>query len=297
MDDSHKRDSRGRPSKEGRPSNLAFYRQSWCPAASIIPLPGAPANCDEWFQLYGGYIFRTFSTGEATDLFDIPETMRAYIRGRLEQIATRPDEPAEPKGPDEPPSASKQKRDTSPKAQLARWFEPPVNPSLELDLPPLHLSNDAWENAVSLARRLISVAGRHPYLVRSAVLGYCYAATTHRYVTITDATDAEYGEMLFKLFDELHLEGPVIRYVGFRKGSSRNDVSALARAFGLRSAPEDYETANNLDSPVRLNHIGIRVCWGNSHRSSPEWHQVAVLAAATELWRCVTGTDGRPCPL
>jgi hypothetical protein len=69
-------------------------------------------------------------------------------------------------------------------------------------------------------------------------------------------------------------------------------VPALVREFGLPSAPEDYETANNLDSPARLNHIGIRVCWGDSRRPSPEWHQVAVLAAVTELWRCVTGTNG-----
>jgi hypothetical protein len=251
-----------------------------------------PVNCAEWFQLYGGYIFRTFSTGEPTNLFDIPEKMRAYIRGRLEQIATRPDEPEEPKGPKEPASTSKKKRDTSPKAQLVRWFEPPVNPSLQLALPPLLLSNEAWDQAVSLARRLMCVARHQPYLVRSAVLGYCYAATTHRYVIISDANDAEYDEMLLKLLDELHLDGPVIRYVGFRAWSSQNDVPALAKAFGLPSAPEDYETANNLDSAARLNHIGIRMCWGNSHRSSPEWHQVAVLAAGTELWRCVTVTNG-----
>ena len=79
-----------------------------------------------------------------------------------------------------------------------------------------------------------------------------------------------------------------IRYVRFRVGSSQNDVPALAKAFGLRSAPEDYETTTNLDSPARLSHIGIRVCWGDSHRASPEWHQVAALAAVTELWRCVT---------
>ncbi len=285
MDDRHKVDSRGRPSKEGRPSNLAFYRQQWCGEASIIPLPGAPMNCAEWFQLYGGYIFRTFSTCESTDLFDIPETMRLYIQGRLEQIATRPE------GPEGTPM------DQSANAQLARWFEPPVNPSLKLALPPLHLSNQAWEKAVSLARKLMCVARRRPYLVRSAVLGYCYAATTHRYVIITDAIDARYGKLLFELMDELHLDGPMIRYVGFRAGSRQNDVPALAKAFGLPSAPDDYETANNLDSPARLNHIGIRVCWGDSHRASPEWHQVAVLAAVTELWRCVAGTNGFHRPL
>jgi hypothetical protein len=297
MDNRGNVDSRGRSSKEGRPSNLAFYRRFWCPDGSIIPLDGAVLNCAEWFQLYGGYIFRTFSTGEATDLFEIPENMRTYIQGRLEQINTGADKPKKREGPKEPAGTSKEKLDTSPDAQLSRWFEPPLNPSLKLALPPLHLSNEAWEKAVLLARRLMCVGLRQPYLVRSAVLGYCYAATTHRYVIITDANDAEFGRMLFTLLDELHLDGPVIRYVGFRAGSRRNDVPALARAFGLPPAPEDYETANNLDSPVRLNHIGIRMCWGNSHRSSPEWHQVAVLAAVTELWRCVTGTNGFHGPL
>ena len=284
--------SGGRSAKDGRPSNLAFYRECWYPATNILPLDGTVLNCAEWFQLYGGYIFRAFSTGEATNFFDIPEKMRTYIRGRLIEIATKPDEPEQPEEPAEPAGGTSKKLDTSPRAQLARWFEAPENPSLKLELPPLHLSNDAWERAVSLAQKLMSVARRQPHLVRGVVLGYCYAATTHRYVIITDTSDAEYGEMLFRLVDELHLVGPVIRYIGFRAGSTQNDVPALAKGFGLRSAPHDHETANNVDSPARLNHIGIRLCWGKSHRASPEWHQVAVLAAVTELWRCATGANG-----
>ncbi len=127
--------SGGRSAKDGRPSNLAFYRQYWRPAANILPLDGAVVNCAEWFQLYGGYIFRTFSTGEPTDLFDIPETMRIYINGRLVQIATKPDEPEQPEKSEETAGATGKKLDTSPRAQLARWFEAPVNPSLKLALP------------------------------------------------------------------------------------------------------------------------------------------------------------------
>lgn len=62
--------------------------------------------------------------------------------------------------------------------------------------------------------------------------------------------------------DELRLDGPVLRYVGFRAGAAQNDVPALANGFGLPFAPYHHETANNLDNPVRLNHIGIRVSWG-----------------------------------
>ena len=31
---------------------------------------------------------------------------------------------------------------------------------------------------------------------------------------------------------------------------------------------------------------------GDMHRASPEWHQVAILAAITELWGCVSRTGG-----
>ncbi len=110
----------------------------------------------------------------------------------------------------------------------------------------------------------------------------------------TDADDAEYGNLLFKLVEELGLDGPAIRYVGYRVGSQQIDVPALAKAFGLPAAPDDYETANNVDSPACLKHIGIRVCWGDSRRASPEWHQVAALAAVTELWSCVSATNGFP---
>lgn len=279
MNDGINLDLLGRP-KPGRPSNLALYREYWYPTESINPLPVAPGNCAEWFQLYGGYIFRTFSTGEKTDLFNIPEAMRTYINGRIREF-----------------TASLGRRENLLKdqlagAQLARWFETSENPHLKLRVPPLHLSGEAWDRAVLLATKLMHVARRRPYLVRSAVLGYCYAATTHRHVIMTDATDAEWGKIIFELLKELNLGGPAIRYVGFRAGSLQTDVPARARAFDLPSAPEDYETTNNLDSPVRLNHIGIRVCWGDSRRASSEWHQVAVLAAVTELWRCVSRTDG-----
>jgi hypothetical protein len=290
MDGSNNMNSRRISAKEGRPSNLALYREYWSPAESITPLNGAVMNCAEWFQLYGGYIFRTFSTGEATDSFEIPETMCAYIRSRLERITTESAEREQPAGSEQPRCALMNKSGNPSDAQLARWFVPPLNPSLTTALPPLHLSKKAWERSVSLARKLMTVARRQPYLVRSAVSGYCYAATTHRYVIISDAHDAEYGKMLFKLVDELDLDGPTLRYVGFRAGARQNAVQALARSFGLPSAPGDYETANNLESLARLNHLGIRICWGDSHRSSPEWHQVAVLAAVTELWRCVTST-------
>jgi hypothetical protein len=270
----------GRPARAGRPSNLALYRQYWRTKEIITTLPGAQVNCAEWFQLYGGYIFRTFSTGETTEFFNIPNPMRTHIKDRLERITTSLEVH---KGASKYNPAD---------AQLTRWFEPPENRKLELQVPPLHLSCDQWERAVLLAKKLMYVARRRPYLVSDAVLGYCYAATTHRHVILTDKKDAEYGELLFDLVKELHLGELAIQYVGFRAGSRKTDVEALRQQLGLPPADADYETTNNLDSPARLNHIGIKLCWGDSHRASPAWHQVAVLAAITELWRCVSRPDG-----
>jgi hypothetical protein len=290
MADRRRVDSTNLSSTEGRPSNLAFYRPYWFPTGSIMPLDDVPVNRAEWFQLYGGYIFRTFSTGESTEFFDIPKTMRSYINERVEKIAKLKVQRVSDRFVDS--KGESKRKINSPEAQLARWFEPPENPSLKLAVPPLHLSNEAWEQAATLAQKLMTVARRHPSLVRCVVLGYCYAATTHRHVIITNVNDADYAKMLFDLVEELHLNGPALRYVGYRAGSRQTDVAALVKAFGLPAAPHDHETANNSDSPARLNHIGVRVCWGDSRRPSAEWHQVAVLAAVTELWSCVTGTNG-----
>lgn len=100
----------------------------------------------------------------------------------------------------------------------------------------------------------------------------------------------EAGEGAIRLRERTGLRQPYpLR--GISGGNRRTNVPALATAFGLPAVPEEHETANSLDSPARLNHTGIRVCGGDSCRVSPDWHQVAVLAAVTELWRCVSGTN------
>ncbi len=64
------------------------------------------------------------------------------------------------------------------------------------------------------------------------MLGYCYAATTHRHVIMTDANDAVSGKMLFKLVEEFHIGGQAIYYyAGSRVGSHQTDVLARAHAF------------------------------------------------------------------
>ena len=140
---------------------------------------------------------------------------------------------------------------------------------------------------------MTALARRRPCLVRSVVLGYCYAATTRRYVVMTDAQDTEFGRLLIELVRELHLKELKIHLVGFRVGYNLPDIGRWMRTLGLPlTTPVEFETANNVESMARLNHVGIKVCWGESSRASQEWHEVALLAAITSLWRCVTPSRG-----
>jgi hypothetical protein len=52
--------------------------------------------------------------------------------------------------------------------------------------------------------------------------------------------------------------------------------------------PVEFETANNVKSPARLNHAGIKLCWVGSSRASQEWYEVALLTSIISLWRCIT---------
>jgi hypothetical protein len=95
-----------------------------------------------------------------------------------------------------------------------------------------------------------------------------------------------------------HFADSGIHLVGFRVGCNLPDIGQWLRVLELpATTPVEIETANNVKSPARLNHVSIKVCWGRSSRASQEWHQVALLAAITELWRCVTSSYGfEPAP-
>jgi hypothetical protein len=108
---------------------------------------------------------------------------------------------------------------------------------------------------------------------------------------MTNAEDADFGRLLVELVRELHNSRLKFHLVGFRVGCNLPDVGRWIDFLGLPvTTPVDFETANNVESPTRLNHIGIKVCWGGSSRASQEWHEIALLAAVTELWRCVTSS-------
>jgi hypothetical protein len=67
------------------------------------------------------------------------------------------------------------------------------------------------------------------------------------------------------------------------------DVGHWLRVLKLPAmTPVEFGTANNVKSPARLNHAGIKVCWVGSSRASQEWHEVTLLASITSLCRCVT---------
>jgi len=265
--------------KNGRPSSLAQYHEFWCPEANIEPLLFAPMNRADWFALYGGYLIRAFRTGERTDRFNVPAPMRQYIENRLAELTAIAKMDVVPR----PMQADK---------QLSRLLDNSDNPKLTVLSPSFRLSKAGWERACRLGSALMAVARRRPYLVRSVVLGYCYAATTRRYVVMTDAEDAAFGELLIELVEELHLKGLKIHLVGFRLGCNLPDIGHWLRVLGLPPPPVDFETANNVKSPARLKHVGIKICWGGSSRASQEWHEVALLAAIISLWSCVTPSHG-----
>jgi hypothetical protein len=263
----------------GRPSYLAQYREYWCPKDRIEPLLVAPVNLSDWFPLFGGYIVRAFRTGEPTDKFDLPEPARQYIEQRLANLTTSRHVKV---------ATNQVKGDK----QLSRLLEKSDRPGLDLLSPASRLSKMQWGRACRLGSALMSLARRERYQVRSAVLGYCVAATTRRYVILTDKVDAKFGKQLIEVVRELHISDLKIHLVGFRVGRKLSDIDDWLRVLELPSTPVDFETANNTRSPARLNHVGIKVCWGASSRASQEWHEVALLAAITELWRSVTPSLG-----
>ena len=109
--------------------------------------------------------------------------------------------------------------------------------------------------------------------------------TVHRTQGESDAADAK---ILEEVVEELNIPQLAIHHIGFRVGSRQTDVEARRPELGLEPAPVHFETANNLSSPARLNHLGVRVCWGDSPSATREWHHAAVLAAA---WSCGAGAD------
>ena len=222
----------------------------------------------------------------------MPEPMRQHIEKRLTELTVidKMEEVPRPMQGDKQLSRLLDKPDNRDKLDNPGKAD---DPKLALLSPSSRLSQTGWERACRLASRLMAAARRRSSLVQSAVLGYCFAATTRRYVVMTDEQDAVFGSQLIELVKELHISGLKIHLVGFRLGCNLPDIGRWLRVLGLRpTTPVDFETANNIGSPARLNHVGIKVCWGGSSRASQEWHEVALLAAITELWRCVTPSHG-----
>lgn len=271
--------------KNGRPSYLVQYREFWRPGGIIEPLLVAPVNIADWFAVYGGYIYRAFRTGESSDSFSVPDPMRQYIEQRLTELTLVHGLKNVPR-----PIQADQ--------QLSRLVDEPADPDsknlkLTLRSPSARLSKTGWERACRLGSALMSLARRRSSPVQSAVLGYCLAATTRRYVIMTGEQDAVYGRLLIELVRELHLKGLKVHLVGFRVGYNPPDIGRWLRILELRAMTSvEFEMANNVESMARLNHVGIKVCWGESSRASREWHEVALLAAITELWRCVAPSHG-----
>jgi hypothetical protein len=95
---------------------------------------------------------------------------------------------------------------------------------------------------------------------------------------LTNGDDADFGKLLIEVVRELHINEVKVHLAGFRVGFNLPDIGQWLRVLALpATTPVEFETANNVKSPARLNHVGIKVCWGGSSRASQEWHEVAML--------------------
>lgn len=145
------------------------------------------------------------------------------------------------------------------------------------------------ERAIELSRALLRLASRNPYLVRQVVMGYCHSVSVRMRVVLTDDADADFGRKLLKLVKELNLPQLSARIIGFSVGDEQANLTTWLQLLGLSSSTDiKSEPAHNSDNSAALRHVGIKLVCGKSKRASREFHEVMMVAAVIELWKCVT---------
>jgi predicted O-methyltransferase YrrM len=79
------------------------------------------------------------------------------------------------------------------------------------------------------------------------------------------------------------------RLVGFEVDGVKSDLASWLTELGLDSKTEVFhEKAKTPHNQAELDHLRIDVCLvQGQHRQSREFFEVMLLAAVTELWKCV----------
>lgn len=168
-----------------------------------------------------------------------------------------------------------------------------VDPLTNCHYPDLQVSGVRRERAIELGKALMAVTRNDPYIIRHAVLGYLYAANDRMQVVLTGHQYAPYGRVLISLVGQIRerLDHPWLtwRLVGFEVDGERGDLAGWLVDLSLE--PDfhvEFTKANTAHNKGELDHIRIDVCSAlGKHRLSREFQEVMVLAAATELWKCV----------
>ena len=162
--------------------------------------------------------------------------------------------------------------------------------------PDLQATGVRRERAIKISEALLGVTKENPCLVRHVVLGYLYAVDERLQVRLTGRQYAPYGRVLISLVDQLaeRLHSPWIcwRLVGIEVDDERKDPGGWFR--DLRLEPSKIPTAIPFTKPntphnrAELDHILIEICFaGGRYRLSREFYEAMLLAAVTELWKCV----------
>lgn len=245
-------------SRRGRPGNISSV-SGWL-EDPIEPLCFARLNDRHWFKRLSAFALTHLRDGRYQQQLPILPAMQQHIRLRIEQLHATP---------------------------MSKFFEESTE-----RYPNVRLTRTGRLRAIALSRTLLNLTRFNPYLVRRAVMSYCFGASSRFRVFLVDDCEAQYGAAILELIEELKIPWLKVRFVGFRIGDQEPDMTPWEEllefakpAPGQPGTPFDIVNARS-GSHYETGHLGIDI--QRSGRNSREFHKMMILAAITEIWNCVT---------
>lgn len=244
--------------KRGRRGNLSANGAQIVALGPIDPLDCVALNNIDWFLQSYGFLMN-LRCPEKGYRSSLTPAMESHIREKLEALRYTP---------------------------LSKFYI--KSDAAQQELPDLQLRGIRLERAIKMSHALLRIARRDRDLVRRVVLGYCLAVSDRMRVEFIDIRDAKRGRELIELVKNMRLPWLGIRLVGYSLAAEKGDPNEWLKIFGLKTTtPIDYVHAQNQSSRSELGHIAIDVRNFAAQRNSREFLEVMLVAAATELWRCV----------
>lgn len=188
-------------------------------------------------------------------------------------------------------------------ANIRKMERLPIGNQLKFDprsqrkVPDLQMTGVRRARAIEISKALLDVTKEGPSLVRHAVLGYLYAVDDRMQIRLTDRQNAPYGRVLMSLVDQIakRLRSPWLcwRLLGVEVDKEHKDPAGWFRDLGVEPSriPDvfPFTRPKTPHNRAELDHIRIEVCFaGGGYRRSREFYEVMLLAAASELWKCVS---------